>query len=324
MSESGDYNPGPWSGHSFKSARQTYDRHVGRSYSQAVSSDRDKSSFLEKKVITQSTSPLVIACDVTGSMGDWPATMFSKLPYLELEGKEYLGEDMEICFAAVGDAYTDKYPLQVRPFTSGTDLKKRLQQLIIEGNGGGQMKESYELPALYFANNCEMPNAINPVFIYIGDEGLYDFVNKAHAKDWAYTKVDGRKNSKTVIEELMSKFSVYLIRKPYQNGWSDNIGAKDRQIYQQWSNILGEERISILPEAGRVVDTIFGILAQETNRIDYFHEELVGRQTPQQVETVMKSLYTIHKGQGDSIRHSEEGESIMRRMKKAKGAKSLI
>jgi hypothetical protein len=30
-------------------------------------------------------------------MGDWPATMFSKLPYLENEGKEYLGEDFEIC-----------------------------------------------------------------------------------------------------------------------------------------------------------------------------------------------------------------------------------
>ena len=85
MTESGDYDPGPWRGHDFGSARRTYDVHVGRSYDDALSKRKSLEDVLPDKISTESTSPLVIACDVTGSMGEWPSVMFSKLPYLELE-----------------------------------------------------------------------------------------------------------------------------------------------------------------------------------------------------------------------------------------------
>jgi len=81
MSESGDYNPGVWSGYSFTKARKTYDEHVGRSYGDAVKRNKSVTNLIPKSLATNSESPLVIACDVTGSMGSWPATMFSKLPY---------------------------------------------------------------------------------------------------------------------------------------------------------------------------------------------------------------------------------------------------
>lgn len=297
MSESGDYNPGPWRGkdHDFKSARKQYDSHVGRSYDDAKASNKKIEDLVEKSLSTKSKSPLVIACDVTGSMGDWPATIFSKLPYLELEGKEYLGETMEISFAAIGDVYSDDYPLQVRKFTKGTDLKKQLKQLVIEGNGGGQQKESYDLCALYYARKVEMPNANRPIFVFIGDEGLYDFVDKRSAENWAGVKLEGRTSSATAIEELKKKYEVYCIRKPYDVGRGDTMSAADKVIQAQWESLLGADHVSILPEAGRVVDVVFGILARETSRIDYFKEELTDRQKPEQVDTVMKALESIHK-----------------------------
>lgn len=294
MSESGDYDPGPWRGHNFNTARKQYDSHVGRSYDNAVEAHTTCKQIIEPKLITQSESPLVIACDVTGSMGDWPATIFSKLPYLDLEGQEYLGKTLEISFAAVGDAYSDKYPLQVRPFTKGTDMKKRLEELVIEGNGGGQGMESYDLPAVYYANNVEMPKAIRPIFIYIGDEGIYDFVDKGFAKEYANVNLDKRLKTTDAIRELKNKFSVYLIRKPYDEGYGDKMGPRDQKIYAQWESVLGADHISQLPGADRVVDVIFGILARETNRMDYFQEELVGRQTKTQVDTVMKALDSLH------------------------------
>ena len=170
MSEAGDFTPGVWAGYDFSSARKKYDVHVGRSYGDAVAKRKKATDLVPASLTTNSESPLVIACDVTGSMGEWPAVIFSKLPYLELEGKEYLGPTMEISFAAIGDAYCDQYPLQVRPFTSGTDLKSQLEELVIEGGGGGQACESYELAALYYSRNVGMPNAIKPIFVYIGDE----------------------------------------------------------------------------------------------------------------------------------------------------------
>src|SRR3989344_223011 len=324
MSEGGDYDPGPWKGYDFGSAKATYDVHVGRSYDAAVSAGKSRDSLVAKTLSTESESPLVIACDVTGSMGEWPATIFSKLPYLDLEGKEYLGKGMEISFAAVGDAYSDKYPLQVRPFVSGKGLEKQLKELVIEGGGGGQQQESYDLATTYYARNVNMPKAISPIFIFIGDEGLYEFVDKDQAKEWARTSIEGRLSSKKAMEELKSKYSVYLVRKPYGDTVGDSRSSEDKLIQKQWESYLGADHIAILPEPGRVVDEIFGILAKETDRINYFEDELKERQRPDQVKTVLKSLHTIHYLPKKSMKKLGEGNSMTRRSMDGKEASSLL
>lgn len=294
MSESGDYDPGPWKGYDFRSARASYDKHVGRSYDAAVSKNVGKTDLIVESLKTNSQSPLVIACDVTGSMGDWPATIFSKLPYLDLEGKTYLGEDMEISFAAVGDMFSDKYPLQVRPFCSGTDMKTKLEELVIEGGGGGSTQESYDLAALYYAKNCEMPNAVKPIFIFIGDEGLYDFVAEDGASTYCKVVLEGvRTSMEQVFADLQQKFSVYLIRKPYGSS-GNSFNSTDDRITKQWAKLIGDDHICALPDAARVVDVIFGILAKETGKIDYFKKEITDRQEKDKVNVVMKSLMSIH------------------------------
>lgn len=325
MSESGDYDPGPWRGHDFGVARARYDRHVGRSYSDAKRTGKKKNEYFVASLETQSSAPLVIAVDVTGSMGDWPATIFSKLPYLDKEGQEYLGKDMEISFAAVGDAYSDSYPLQVRPFTKGTDLKKRLEELIIEGNGGGQATESYDLAALYYAKNVQMPNAIKPIFIFVGDEGLYDFVSNDQAKDHAGVKLEGRLSAQEALDELKQKYSVYLIRKPYDYSGGDYRSPIDKKIQEQWESYLGADHVSILPEAGRVVDVIFGVLAKETARVPYFRKELEDRQKPGQVKTVLKALETIHAlPEAKEPKLLKSGKSMTRNMNGGLESKPLL
>ncbi len=319
MSESSDYDPGPWTGYDFRSARASYDAYAGRSYDVAVSKKVAKTDLIPEKIETKSSAPLVIACDVTGSMGEWPATIFSKLPYLDLEGQEYLGEDMEISFAAVGDVFSDKYPLQVRPFGRGKDLEARLKELIVEGNGGGQTCESYDIAAYYYAHNVEMPNAIKPIFIFIGDEGLYDFLDKNSAETLCFGTDVKRITVEQVIRELQNKFAVYLVRKPYGSTSESNAHESvNFKIQSQWEKLLGEDHVCILPDASRVVDVIFGILARETGRVDYFKDEIKGRQKPEQVDVVMKSLVTIHKIDKKSVKKIEgpkTSKSITRRSK---------
>lgn len=288
--ETTDYDPGPWRGHDFANARVAYDKHAGRSYTEATKAGKKAADLVPSSIKTKSEAPLVIACDVTGSMGAWPATIFSKLPYLELEGKEYLGETMEISFAAIGDCVRgDTYPLQVRPFVQGTDLKKELEALVVEGGGGGGGEESYDLAAKYYAENVEMPNAVRkPIFIFIGDEGLYSSLTVDHAKTYAKVKIEKDAELEDIIRDLKKLYNVYVVRKSY--------GGCDAIIQRQWANLLGEDHICPLQDAGRVVDVIFGILARETGRIDYFKKEIGDRQQPAQVDVVMKSLKTVHAG----------------------------
>ena len=325
MSESGDYDPGQWRGHDFQSAYASYDRHVGRSYDDAVSSGRRASTLIPATLKSNSESPLVIGIDVTGSMGEWPKTIFSKLPYLEHEAKDYLGDETEISFFAVGDAHSDQYPLQVRPFDKGTHLKSRLEELIIEGNGGGQKKESYELPALYYARNVDLPKVIrNPVYIFIGDEGFYDIANKDQAEQWARVKLEQSMQTADVFKELQESYSVYLVRKPYELTGSDSMSSIDQIISRQWESVLGADHIAPLADPGRVVDVIFGILAQEAHRVKDFEKELRGRQTPEQVRTVMKSLHSIHYLPKHSVKKIGFGNSMMRAKTGGAAAKPLI
>ncbi len=331
MSESGDYSPGVWKGHDFASARKAYDSHVGRSYSDAVSVGKGTKDLIAENVKTNSTAPLIIVIDETGSMGDWPATMFSKLPYLEHETKEYLGDDAEICFMAIGDAYeAEKYPLQVRPFAKGLELKARLKELIIEGGGGGQTTESYELAALFAAEKVDAPKAIKPIMIFVGDEQPYDTIDKEQAERLLGIKLERTLTTKAVFDKLKQKYAVYIIRKPYGSSGANSRSSDDARITEKWAELVGNDHIANLPEASRVVDVIFGILAKETGRIAYFENELEDRQLKDKdgkskVKAVYKSLVTIH-AIPDKVRDpaANAGKSVMRKsMKKIGDGKSV-
>lgn len=328
MSESGDYTPGVWAGHDFSSARRTYDAHVGRSYDAAVSVGKKAKDLIAKDVSTNSTAPVIIAVDQTGSMGDWPATMFSKLPYLDKEGQEYLGEDLEFCFMAFGDAYNNEnYPLQVRPFAKGLELEKTLKELVIERGGGGQMSETSELAAFFALKCVSMPKAVKPIFIIITDEKCYNTIDPKYAEAYCGIKLEKTLTTKAVFEKLKEKYSVYLIRKPYSPSNTNRMSSDDIEITDHWKELVGADHIAELPSADRVVDVIFGIFAKETNRIAYFEHELEDRQLPDKdgaskVAIVYKSLATIHNTAAAARAVMKTGNSVTRKSVKAGASKS--
>jgi len=298
MSESSDYSPAPyWSGYSGATARKAYtDNNIAAGVT-AVPVGVKPTNLIPDKLVCNAENPVVIACDVTGSMGAWIATIFSKLPYLEHEGKVYLGDDMEISFSAIGDAFNDRYPLQVQPFTSGIGLKESLEKIVHEKGGGGTSEESYDLAAMYYANNAEFPKAIRkPIMIIIGDEGVYSFIAKDQAKIWAKVELQDQMGVKELFAFLRKKYNVWIVRKPYMSTTNYPSSAESK-IQAQWCELLGEDHVVSLPEAERVVDVIFGILAQETGKNDYFEKELRERQGKDsdgahKINVVLKSIRT--------------------------------
>ena len=86
-------------------------------------------------LLTKAHFPVVIAVDVTGSMKTLPQLIFEKLCLLYNEVLFFLPEDLkksfEISFTAIGDAYTDGYPLQVTNFGKGFELDKNITALAL-------------------------------------------------------------------------------------------------------------------------------------------------------------------------------------------------
>lgn len=319
MSESGDYKPAPWAAtHDFKSARAQYDQNAGRSYSAAVSANVQAGDLVPATIETKSGHPLLIRCDVSGSMGGWPNTIFEKLGYLDHELRtEYLGEDTEVSFGAISDT-GDSYPLQIQPFVKDKGLQEALKKLVIVsgGTGPGHYCESHGVCALYDIHNVKTPQSlITPPLIIITDEMPYEHISKSDALNYAKVSVASAGTATAIFRELMQRYSVYVIQKPYYDSelTGDRLEGVTKQVHDRWVSIVGEERIALLSEAQRVVDVIFGLLAQDVGRVDYFYKELKGRQTPQQVATVYEALTTVHqlpKG-GKSIKRLPAGSSTL-------------
>lgn len=228
----------------------------------------------DRKVSTDKRSPLVIAFDVTGSMGTFPKVIYDKMPMIagQIQLAGYL-EDPAICVAAVGDVVSDQGPIQIADFDSPRKLDQWLERIWLEGNGGGQAVESYEFMAYFFAKNCEMPNAVEPILIFIGDEGFRSTLSASELKEHFGGSHEGTK-AKAVFKELLEKFrgNVFLVKKPY--------GGGDGEITREWQEALGKERV--LPLGGdekAIGDIVLGIVAIRTGRrtLDEFCAEMRDR-----------------------------------------------
>jgi hypothetical protein len=244
-----------------------------------------------KTVRSDSPTPLVFAVDVTGSMGEWPGIIFHKLPVLYHEAKLWLPE-IDISFAAIGDAYTDRHPVQVCDFAKDRDLETHINSIFPEGGGGGQARESYELFAYFYTRHCEMPKAQKALFVYCGDEGFYDKIRRQHLQTFFGDTLNEDLDSRQVFEELCRKFEVYNLRVKY----SDD--AKDAEIRAQWQSAIGNERVLRLEDPHRIVDCILGLTALVANDYEQFRDRLAKRQTEEQVEQVMKTLHPLLPGAG--------------------------
>jgi hypothetical protein len=336
MAETSDYDPGDWKGHDFKAAYADYDATAGRAYSAAVAAGVTASDLVPDSIETDSESPVVVLLDGTGSMGEWPKVIFSKLPYLDIEGKSYMGDTMAVSFSVFDDAHngaTDK-ALQVKPFVRGLELDATLKTMFLPKNGGGGGQETAELGMLFYARNCHMPKAIKPLFIVITDEHPYEFIDPDNAKKWGHVDLEKtdekRLSTHKVVRELQRKFSVYAVIKSYNTSGSNAPDPMNDAVYAGWAKLMGEDHTVSLPDPNRVVDVIFGIMAKETGKEDYFEDELKDRQMKdtdgkKKIDVVMKSLNTIHKsvkalpGPGDA----KKGASVTTRKDAGKTKKSI-
>ena len=131
------------------------------------------------------SNAILISLDVTGSMGKVVRAIHRDLPHLHelLLGHKYIPHP-QILFAAVGDATCDRVPLQVGQFESDNRMDQNLENMILEGGGGGQKTESYELnlyvAARHTAADCWEKRRKKGYLFMIGDEMAYPFVNRAH------------------------------------------------------------------------------------------------------------------------------------------------
>lgn len=210
----------------------------------------------EKRRISSSCrSPVVYAFDVTGSMGDLPKIIFDKMPMIagQLVENGYLKEP-EISLAAVGDVVSDRAPIQIGDFSPVKTLDDWLKRIYLEGNGGGQNRESYEFIAYYYLKYYDMKNAKTPIFLITGDEGFRETLPQNELKQHFGGEQENAK-ARDVFEQLKKKFkgNVFLIHRKYGDG--------DAEIVRQWEGALGKDNVIHLANDLAIADVTLGLFA---------------------------------------------------------------
>ena len=203
---------------------------------------------------------IAVFLDVTGSMGVIP----------EILVREKLGSLMntlinhgvahpQILFGAIGDHVSDRYPLQVGQFESGTDeLDKWLTEIYIEGGGGGQCMESYTLGWLFCARHtsidCFEKRSQKGFLFTIGDEMAWDELQaNALKKLMGYTQANDL-TDKQLLEEVQRSYHVFHIH-INQASYRD-----DPRVLGYWKKLLGE-RLIILDDYNAIAETIASTVA---------------------------------------------------------------
>lgn len=210
--------------------------------------------------------PIAVLFDVTGSMGVVPRIVQAKLARLHglLRSKGY-ADDPQILFGGIGDADTDRVPLQIGQFESDNRMDEQLRLIFLEGNGGGQKSESYELAAYFMARHTvtdawEKHGRKGYLFL-IGDE-----LNKArlagrHIREIIGDNVRQDITVESVYRELSQRWHVFFIL-PNQSSYYD-----DPQIAAHWRRLLGQ-RFLRLEDPAAVGELIALTIGLGEDRVD--------------------------------------------------------
>lgn len=198
---------------------------------------------------------ILVALDVTGSMGEIPeamvkGTLGTMIDTLMKHGVAHPA----IMFAGIGDANSDKCPFQIGQFESGTkELDKWLTETYLEGGGGGQGMESYLFAHLFAARHtsidCFEKRGLKGFLFTIGDEGLYNLIEGGQLKEVMGYKEAQDLTAEQLIAEAKRMYHVFHIH-INSTGYKD-----DKTVLNSWNSRI-KEGLIILDDYRAVAETI--------------------------------------------------------------------
>jgi hypothetical protein len=199
---------------------------------------RQSCETVDKPVVT----PIIIALDVTGSMG--------MIPIQLIQGG--LGSLMEkilaqtsipnphVMFMAVGDVVYDNHPLQVTQFEADIRIAEQLKDLYLEGRGGPNNSESYPI-AWHFASTRTQLDSLKR-----GEKGIIFTLGD----EYAPTKIDGEHLQKFLNDSSPTITTADILAKTQEKFDVFHLGiaqgrAYNKNVQDDWVKLLGQRLIRV-------------------------------------------------------------------------------
>ena len=159
------------------------------------------------------TLPVILALDVTGSMGDVAVEIAKKLnPVMTNLLSKY--RDIEFCVMGIGDLAYDHAPIQMSQFESDTRIAEHLDKIYFEFGGGGNDYESYTAAWYMGVNHSKLDcweQGRKGVIITIGDEFLNPYLPYKTLSYATGDKIQSNIETAQLYKAAKEKFDIYHI-----------------------------------------------------------------------------------------------------------------
>lgn len=198
--------------------------------------------------------PIAVFFDETGSMGSVPRTVQKKLTKLFglLTGEKNYCTDPQIMVGAYGDADVDVVPLQVSQFESDNRTDDNLNNIFLEGNGGGNSGETVNLAWYYLANHTstdswEKRNKKGYAF-FIADEIALPF-KKHWVEKFIGESPQGELTNESIVDKMRETWEPFMLV-------IDNSAAKFQNSIEFYTKLFGAQNVLVVQDPQSIAETI--------------------------------------------------------------------
>lgn len=266
---------GSWTSDSFKS----YSKSVGRSVSKSgiIDSDCNNQEMFKARTIDPAldprnvireccdsdehpnTLPVILALDVTGSMGDVAVEIAKKLNVIMTKLYKDV-KDVEFMIMGIGDLAYDDCPIQVSQFESDIRIAEQLDKIYFEFGGGGNSFESYTA-AWYFGSRHTKLDCLNRgrkgIIITMGDEQLNPYLplkgRRSGLMEATGDDLQSDVETKDLYDEASQKFNIYHLDVSHSYRWDEDEIEKS---YKKYLDDIHFRKVTMDSIANEIVDII--------------------------------------------------------------------
>lgn len=157
------------------------------------------------------TIPVILALDVTGSMGRASAEVAKKLNEVMTLLYDQV-EDVEFMIMGIGDLAYDKAPIQISQFESDIRIAEQLDQVYMEHGGGGNAYESYTAAWYMGLHHTELDcwkRGCKGLIITMGDEPLNPYLPREPLSRATGDALQQDVETKQLYREAAEKYEIY-------------------------------------------------------------------------------------------------------------------
>ena len=205
------------------------------------------------------TVPVILALDVTGSMGQAAVEVAKKLNVIMTKLYEKV-TDVEFLIMGIGDLACDTCPIQASQFESDIRIAEQLDKIYFEFGGGGNNYESYTA-AWYFGSRHTKLDCLNRrrkgIIITMGDEQLNPYL-PLRGRHSGLIEATGDNlqddvETKDLYNEVSKKFNIYHLDVNYGRRWDED---EIETSYRKYLDDVHFRKVTMDSITNEIVDII--------------------------------------------------------------------